>query len=208
MTTYATLAEFRAYLKTAGGPVAPTAEDGLLQTFLEEASAVLRDYVGQPLAATSTTTRRFDAGIMSSDGEIRARDRLLLFDDYCVGISAVVNGDGTTVSASEYVTLPRNQSPIYGIQLKISSSQVWTWDTSPESAIQVTAYWAWTTNADGSADDLTRGATLQLAAWLYRSKDQVAELSRPISTGDGVTILPMALPAAVLDRLAGRRRML
>jgi hypothetical protein len=46
---------------------------------------------------------------------------------------------------------------------------------------------------------------LQLATWLYRSKDNVADLSRPMRTDDGFTVLPLALPKTVLERLQFRR---
>lgn len=198
--SYATLQEFRAYLKTSGGPTAPTGDDSLLQQFLDEASGVLRDFVGHPLDATTTTTRRFDA---VADVE----DRLLLFDcGYCAGITAVVNGDGVTVPSSAYVTEPRNVGPFFGITLKTGANYTWTFSDSPEGAIQVTGYWCYSENANGTPDAITRGATLQLAAWLYRTKDQVAELSRPAVAAEGVTVLPMALPQAVLDRLRGRQR--
>jgi hypothetical protein len=92
--------------------------------------------------------------------------------------------------------------PIYGLKLKGSSGV--TWDMG-DDGIAITALWANTTNANGSVDSLIRGAALQLAAWLYRSKDNVTELSRPVQTADGVTVLPLALPRAVLDRLTMRR---
>lgn len=196
--SYATLAEFKAYLKMGSGG---SAEDDLLQTFLDEASSILRAFVGHDLAATSATTRRFDA-VADVEG------RHLTFDcGYVAAISAIVNGDGVTIPASAYVTEPRNRGPYFGATLKTGANYVWTFTDSPEGAIQVTGFWCYSENADGTADALTRGATLQLAAWLYRSKDQVAELSRPSVTADGVTVLPLALPAAVMDRLRSRRRM-
>lgn len=196
--SYASLADLKAYLRI---PTGTTADDGLLQGFLDEASQVLTDYVGHPLAAATATTRRFDA-VADVDG------RTLTFDcGYCAGITAVVNGDGVAVSASDYVTEPRNRGPYFGVTLKTGADVTWTFDDSPEGAIQVTGYWCYSENTDGTADDLTRGATLQLAAWLYRSKDQVADLSRPVQTADGVTVLPLALPRSVMDRLAARRRL-
>jgi hypothetical protein len=197
--SYATLAEFKSYLQIA---TAITTDDVLLQDFLDEASAILRDFVGFPLDAATNTTRYFDAVADVRDG------RLLTFDGYyAVSISSVVNGDGETISASDYVTEPRNGVPFYGIRLKLESDQIFTFDDSPENAIAVTGKWCYSENADGSADDLTRGATLQLAAYLYRAKDNVADLNKVVQTVDGVTIVSSALPAGTLARLGGRRRL-
>lgn len=193
--SYATLAEFKAYLKI---PTATTTEDTLLQSFLDEADKVIDDLVQRPSAATTATAHTFDM----PDGA------LLMFDraEVCVGITGVTNGDGTTVAPASYVTEPRNTLPFYGIRLKSNSGIDWEEGSAgPEGAISVTAKWAYTTNADGSADDLVVGAALQLAAWLYRSKDQVTELSRPVQTADGITVMPLALPNSVLDRLKARR---
>jgi hypothetical protein len=192
--SYATLAEFKAYLKI---PTATTTEDTLLQTFLDEADGLIDEIIGVPSSAASATARIFDDPALIDD-------RILVFGraDVACAITSVVNGDGETVAAGDYYSLPRGELPIYGLALKQSSTV--TWDAGGDG-ITVTARWAHTTNADGTPDALIKGAALQLAAWLYRSKDNVTELSRPVRTDDGVTILPMALPKAVLDRLAVRR---
>jgi hypothetical protein len=188
--SYATLAEFKAYLKI---PTATTSEDTLLQTFLDEADEIIDEVVGTPSAAAAATSRTFDDPALIVDGTT------LLFGRAAVAaaISTVVNGDGTTVASTSYTTLPPGELPIYGLKLKGSSGITWAMGGD---GIVVTALWANTTNANGSVDSLIRGAALQLAAWLYRSKDNVTELSRPVQTADGVTVLPLALPRAVLDR--------
>jgi len=192
--SYATLAEFKAYLKI---PTGTTSEDTLLQTFLDEAALIIDEIVGVPSAAASATARTFDDPTLV-DG------RTLVFGraDVACAITSVVNGDGATVAPTDYYALPRGELPIYGLTLTQASGL--QWDTTGAGVV-VTARWANTTNADGTVDALVRGAALQLGAWLYRSKDNVTELSRPVRTDDGVTILPMALPNAVLDRLKTRR---
>ena len=193
-TIYATLAEFKAYLKI---PTATTTEDTLLQTFLDEADGLIDEIVGVPSSALTATARIFDDPALI-DG------RTLVFGraDVACAVTSVVNGDGETVAASDYYPLPRGELPIYGLTLTQASGL--QWDTTGGGVV-VTARWANTTNANGTVDALVRGAALQLGAWLYRSKDNVTELSRPVRTDDGMTILPMALPKAVLDRLAVRR---
>lgn len=194
MSSYATLAQLKAYLKI---PTGNTGEDTLLQAFLDEASAILDEVIGRPSAAAARTARTFDA-VADVDG------RLLMFDcDHCVGISAVVNGDGATIDSADYVTEPRNVGPFWGIRLKGGADAVWTFEDSPEGAISVTAYWAYTTNSDGTADALIVGACRTLAAWLYREKDNMGKL---VETADGVTVVRAALPKAIFDRVIERRR--
>lgn len=194
--SYATLADLKAYLKI---PTGTTSEDDLLQSFLDEASQLIDAYIGRPSAASGLTTRTFDA-VANVDG------RLLMFDcDSVIGITSVVNGDGETISASEYVTEPRSGGPFWGIRLTTGSSFTWTWDATPEGAISVTGYWAYTTNTDGSADALVVGVCRTLAAWMYRTKDNLGTL---VDYGDGVTLLNAALPKGTLERLESRRRLI
>jgi hypothetical protein len=199
--SYATLAEFKAYLKI---PAATTGEDTLLQTFLDEASGIFDEVIGRPSAASADATRAYDA-----EADVEGARLMFGRADVACAITAVVNGDGATIPPAAYVTEPRNERPYWGLTLKANSGYEWRAAASgPEGAISVTAKWAYTTNADGSADRVISGATLQLAAWLYRSKDQVTELSRPVKTADGVTILPLALPKSVLDRVMSRRSLI
>lgn len=110
--------------------------------------------------------------------------------DLC-SITAIVNGDGVTVAASEYVTEPRYSTPYYGIRLKQGSGKVWTWDTSPEAAIKITGKWAYSTTAPA---DITRAAT-RICAWLYRARDNAGGgFDQDIKTEEGLTILGAKMP--------------
>lgn len=207
---YATVDELRRYIQS-GGAALPTTDDDLLIMFLEDAQQIIDDYTGRTFEASAATTRTFDAL-----ADLRTLDTL---GPYTVGgvdrtlwlgggelaeaPTSVVNGDGTTVSASEYVTEPRNEAPYYALTLKSGSNVVWTYSDSPEGAISVTGYWGYSR----SADSLIRGATLALAAWIYRQRSTSADTDRPILTGDGVTILPAALPKNAFERLTARRRL-
>lgn len=195
--SYANLAQLKAYLKFPS-PETDHAEDAMLQSFLDEASTLIDSMLGRPSAAAALTTRRFDAKA-DIDG------RLLFFDcDSVIGITSVVNGLGETIPSSAYVTEPRNGGPFWGITLKADSEYTWTYDDSPEGAIAVTGYWAYTTNPDGTADALIVGACRTLAAWLYREKDNVGTIA---ASADGVTVVSAALPRNVVDRLKERKRL-
>jgi len=192
MSSYATLAEFKAYLKI---PTATVSEDTLLQLFLNEATALVDEIVGMPCAAAADSTRRYTDPTLV-DG------RTLVFGrgDVVANVTTITNGDGTALAATNYTLVPQGQPPYHGAELVEGA----TWVTTGAGVV-IVGKWANTTNTNGTADPLIVGATLQLATWLYRSKDNVAELSRPVQTADGTTILPMALPRAVVDRLTMRR---
>lgn len=184
--SYATLADLKTYLK-----VTANTEDALLQSFLDEATGIIDEYVGRPSAATTPVARTFTAD-HDADGA------MLMFDcDYAAAISSVVH-DGTTLQSSDFYTEPRQTGPYWGLSLK---SGQWSGD------IEVTGLWAYTTNANGSADALIVGACRALAAWLYRAKDNVGQLvGNPYN--DGVTIVNAALPRDVIERLQMRKRLI
>lgn len=184
--SYASLSELKAYLKISGS----TSEDALLQSLLDEATGIIDEYVGRPSAATVATTRTFTAD-HDADGSV------LMFDcDYAASITSVTN-NGVALQAGDYFTEPRQVGPYWGLSLK---SGQWSGD------IEVTALWAYSSNANGQPDALIVGACRALAAWLYRAKDNVGQLvGNPYN--DGVTIVNAALPRDVIERLQMRRRL-
>jgi hypothetical protein len=190
--TYASLDELKAYLKISP---AETVDDTLLFGALEEATALIDDLVGRPSAATTPTVRVFD-----NPDLIVGRDLIFGRATVAASITAVVNGNGAELAATAYRALPQGELPIYGLRLLGSGA----WEVG-EGGISVTGRWAYTTNADGTADALVRGATVTLATWLYRSKDSILESTQVTRTADGDTIIPMALPKTVTDRLRPRR---
>lgn len=184
---YATLQQLRDYLKI---PTAQTGDDTTLLTpSITRAQSIIERVTSKVYEASTDTTKRFDA--------VRdVYERTLFFDNsWIAAITSVTNGDGTTISASSYVTEPRNTGPWFGLTMKTSSDAVWTFDDDPEDAIVVVGKWAYAT----SAPDYIVQATVRLAAYLYRQKDNATgDADRPLLTGDGVTIMPQALPADVL----------
>lgn len=203
---YATLAELRRTL-TSAGTVLPTADDDLLTIYLADAQLMIDGFCHRTFEASADSTKYFDAlqDVITLDGA-RSPNRTLWLAglDLCA-ITSITNGDGTTISASNYVTEPRGgATPFYAITLKSGADVAWTYDDSPEAAIAIVGRWAYST----SADALIRGACLSLAAWAYRQRSSSSDADRPLLTGDGATILPTALPKHVYQRLAERRRVI
>ena len=189
---YATLAQLRAYLKLGA---IETADDALLADLLVRAQQAIDTYCARTFEASVDSTRYFDAE-RDVDGY-----RLLLDTDLCA-ITSVVNGNGETIASTDYVTEPRNRTPYYAIILKASKGNVWEYDDDPENAIAITGKWAYSITAPA---DITH-ACIRLAAFMYRQKDSQSDVDRPLITGDGVTILPSALPRDVQQLLLPYRR--
>lgn len=189
---YANLADLKTYLGISG-----TADDTLLTDLLARAQAIIDAATQRTFEAPTDNTRYLDA-VEDVDGPALWVDRA----GDLAQITSVINGDGSVVASSEYVTEPRNQAPYYAIRLKADSTVAWTYDDSPENAIAVTGRWAYSVTPP---DDIVH-ACIRLASYLYRQKDNATDLDRPVIAGN-VTLLPAQLPADIQSLLAPYRRL-
>lgn len=181
---YVDLATFKAYLG-----ITTTTDDALLVGFLNRAQGVIEARTGRVFECANDSILTFDAVRDVSDRT------LLLGTDLCQ-ITEIVNGDGAVVSASAYLTDPPRGTPFWGIRLK-RSSDPWAYQGDPEGAISVEGRWAYSVLPP---EDIVQ-ATLRLAAFLYRQKDNAVDGDRPIMTGDGNVLLPSRLPNDVAEML-------
>jgi hypothetical protein len=184
---YATVAQLKAYLD-----IDSSGDDALLALILDDAHAMIDRMTHRTFEATADTTRLFDYPSPYS--------QLLLFPPRVTLAQApttIINGDGATIAASDYVMEPRayGGGPFFGIRLK--SDATWTFDDDPEAAISITGRWAWSVTPP---DDIRR-ATIRLAMWIYRQRGNNADAERPLIAEGGVVALPAALPKDVIDVL-------
>lgn len=185
---YASVAHFKLYLD-----IDSASDDTLLAELIDEAQSVIDRMTHRTFEAAADTTRRFDYPVPYS--------QVLLFPPRVTLAQApttILNGDGTTITAAQYVMEPRGfgGGPYFGIRLK--DSVVWTYDDEPEEAISITGRWAWSVSAP---NDIRR-ATIRLATWMYRQRGNNADAERPLIADGGVMVLPSALPKDVVDLLA------
>jgi hypothetical protein len=110
--------------------------DALINALIAEAETTIDDYCRTRFAVTVDSTRLFDP-TCDVDG------RTLYLDRHLAAITSVVNGDGVTIAASEYVTKPANEAPYWAIVLKSNNSIVWTYTDAHEGAIAVTGKWGY-----------------------------------------------------------------
>ena len=181
---YASLSDVREYL---GGP--PTTDNTLLTNLIPRAQGIINAYTQRVFEASGDTTRYFDA---IEDVDHLQRTLYLGQNDLCQ-ITTVTNGDSTVLTTSDYTTLPKNYTPYYALKIKLSSSNVWTYSTTPEDAISISGRWAYSVTAP---DDI-KHACIRLVVWLYRQKDASSLGDVGSISQSGVVVEPAALPSDV-----------
>lgn len=186
---YLTAAELKTYLG-----ISSSSEDSLLTALIAQAQAYIEAQTGRVFEAGADTTRRFDA-VSDVIGDEDGRRLTLWLHGYDLcAVTSVTNGDGTTVSSSQYVTEPRGETPYWGLRLKANASVAWTYSETPEDAIVIVGRWAYSTSAPA---DVVMAAR-DLAVWLYRRRGQEgASLDAPQVSPSGMMLFPAKVPDTV-----------
>jgi hypothetical protein len=193
---YASLADVKAYLG-----ITTSGDDALLTALIARAQSAIDAYTHRTFEASADTTKRFDADYDTFEGMLDWTPYGL---DLCA-ITSVVNGDGVTITSTQYVTEPRHSTPYYGIRLKASTGLTWEWDNNSDSenAIAITGRWAYSITAPA---DIVHAA-IRLSAFYYRQKDSgtFETVAYPES---GIIQTPMGFPKDVEVTLRPYVRML
>jgi len=217
---YLTREELKVYLS-----ITKSQDDTLLDLLITQAQTFIENNTNRTFECAADSTRAFD--MWQDTGSVRYTghkepwyqdstlnyglgrvlqervggygwQRTLYLDEDLCQITQVVNGDGTVVPPSAYVTEPRNAKPWYALTLKESSGLVWTYQTDVENAIQVTGRWAYSVTPP---EDI-RMATLQLATYFYRRRGaENAGADQPQVSPSGVVLFPAGMPAIVTQVL-------
>jgi hypothetical protein len=174
------------------GNYATSDDETLIGNLIVRAQAIIDLYTDKIFESDSDSeATRYFTSEDDVDGATLYLDRDL------VAVASITTGE-TTLSASDYVTEPRNDTPYYGITLKGNSSVSWgdpTSDSDYENNIQVLGQWAYSSTPPADI----KHATIRLTRWLYKQRDTDADLDRPMLTNTGITIMPSQLPKDVLE---------
>lgn len=165
-------------------------DDVLLGELIASACKAIDRYVDRTFEAATDSTRYFDRDAVFG--------RTLVLDGDLCAITSITNGDGATVAGTQYVTLPRNKSPWYALELKPAATVLWD---GVSGEIAITGKWAYST----TADDAIKHVTKRLATFYYRQRDNMMEMDRAFATPGGI-VLPAKIPNDVADMLATYRR--
>ena len=185
---YASLSDLKAYLGIA---TATTTDDALLTSLIGRAQKVIESYTGRSFEATTATKYFFTDSI---EGRW-----LYLWGYDLLTVTTLTNGDGVVITSDQYRLEPRNESPKYAIRL--NEDYTWEFDDSDDE-ISIAGTWGYA----ATAPEQIAHACVRLAAFMYRQKDTSADIDRPLVTGDGVTIMPSAIPQDVKSILDNYRR--
>lgn len=177
-------------------------DDDLIASFIVAAQAFIEGPQGaqRTYEAAADTTRTFDA-------ECDVDGRLLYLDTDLCQITSVTNGDGSVVSSGQYVCETaggaRNQTPWRRLRLRSTATVSWlpSASTGAENAIAIVGRWAYSATPPARIVQLTR----EIVAYLYRRRSASGDADRPLLTGDGVMILPSALPKGIMLQLYAER---
>lgn len=192
---YASLALLKSYLKIDAGD---TVEDALLEHCLRAAQTSIDHFCGQTFEAPTDSERFFDP-------TRHVYGRELMLDAPLCAITSITNGDGQVISSDKYLTVPRGQTPWHTIVLKSDANVVWAYRGTPEEAISIVGRWAYSITPP---DDIVQ-ATLRMALYIYRQRDNAIDLDRAVLTANA-TVLPADLPRDIKTLLfqGGYRRTL
>ena len=172
--------------------ISSSGDDALIGTLVSAAESIIEEFTHRIFDATSST-KKFDALTDVRDSNLYFSSGLELAS----APSNVTNGDGSTLTAdTDFVYLPRNSFPAYGLSLLPSSSSYWQSSTNGDAANAISITGAWGYSASGSTPSGIVQAATRLSAFLYRQRDTNADTDRPLIV-DGVTILPSSLPKDV-----------
>lgn len=165
MGRYLGTAELQAYLWGTTGTVAQgggtitATQQSLMGSAILEAESAIDSHTRRNFAGTAGTIllSRYESGNAIGPTMYLTRDLHTL-----VGI---VNGDGQIIPVGSVWLEPGNEGPPYRI-IRLKSSYAWIWNT--DSDVIISGTWGYGTIPPA---DIV-GATKQLAAYLFRLKDQ------------------------------------
>ncbi len=133
---YCDLASFKVLITPPGQALTTdTVDDAVIEDMIERASRRCETLMGGRLFYPRIETLYFDV----------PQDRELLLEDDLLEVITLTNGDGVTISNTEYKFLPANKYPKYALYLTNISSTYFKTATGgrSEQAISLNAYWGY-----------------------------------------------------------------
>lgn len=175
-----------------------TGDDGIIALKILAAQAFIDAYTKRTFEAAADTIRLY------SIDDTAGRDLLLDTELAAAPTTVRTNLDAVTpvtIPSTDYVTLPRNRPPYYGIRIIGSSPYYWRYSRDGNKTAEITGKFAYSTTAP---DDIKQ-ACIRLAGFFYRAKDaSVYDVTASLETGQ--MIIPKGTPQDVVNILNNRRK--
>ena len=166
-------------------------DDTLLNTLIEEASDIFSSETGNNYYGTQGTL------IINHDCHHVSGRKLFFREDVFRSITQIENDGYGTLTSNDFVTMPLNSAPYFGVQLKTLS---WAYDDTPLGAIRVIG--ALGMNPNGQPSARVHLAVTRLASWLYQTRDTRGA----IQFADTSTNAPEEIPNTVLQVIEKEKR--
>jgi len=195
---YITATDLKNYMKISGN-----SDDTQLALFADRAQHVVDSYTHRVFEwAGAGTVKKFTPVSYLDGGDLYDMYTLSLGLNEFYELTSITNGDGVAISTSDVVLLPQNITPKYAVRIKSSANKTWTYTTTIEESVSITAKWAYSASAPA---DIVQAA-LRIGAYLYRQRDGTPDSDRPIVSADGVVLSAPRIPSDVLELLRPYRR--
>ena len=195
---YITATDLKNYMKISGN-----SDDTQLALFADRAQHVVDSYTHRVFEWSGAgTVKKFTPVSYLDGGDLYDMYTLSLGLNEFYELTSITNGDGVAISTSDVVLLPQNITPKYAIRIKSSANKTWTYTTTIEESVSITAKWSY--SATPPADIVQ--AALRIGAYLYRQRDGTPDSDRPIVSADGVVLSAPRIPSDVLELLRPYRR--
>jgi hypothetical protein len=199
---YATLAEFKAYHAITS---TNATDDSVVSALLDSTSRFIDSETARRFYS-STGVHYFDAPMKShygGQGLYTPNTYPLNLDDDCTVITSIVNGDGSTFTASDYFGTPYNGGPFTSIYLVDHPIMYWLPDSNGNwrRVIQVNGTWGYTP----CPTDINY-ACLAIAVQAYHRRFGENLGTDSVVMPSGMVITPRDVPPAVRVILSNYRR--
>lgn len=177
---YCTLSEYKAYQRITS---TDATDDSFIEQDIEAASRWI-DRESRTQFYSTSVTRVYDTPRRQTD--------VLLLDAHFLTVTSLINGDGSTFDTGDYLTLPLNQTPIYGIELKDNISMGWlpTSAGNIRGAISV----AGTIGFSSTTPTDIKLACMEITKALYSRRFGENMNTKTVITPAGVVQIPEGVP--------------
>lgn len=190
---YITATDLKNYMKINGN-----SDDTQLALFADRAQHVVEAYTHRVFEwAGAGTVKKFTPTSYLDGGDLLDIYTLSMGLSEFYELTSITNGDGTAISTSDVVLLPGNITPKYAIRIKSSANVTWTYSTTIEESISITAKWAYSATAPADIVE----AALIIGASLYRRRDGNSDSDRAIVSADGVVLSAPKIPSDAKELL-------
>ena len=191
-----TLDDFKAYMTASGTSLTfDPSDDAVIERQIEAASAVFESLAGRSFLFDSDEIRYYDTPRHPSDD--------LLLDKDFVSITAVTNGDGTSLDTDDYYALPLNDTPKYAIRLKPTTGIGWATDGgNPFGVITVEGQSGYSATVPADIAEVCK----ELVRELYQARTGQGEASTSVVTTNGIVEVPVGMINRIEEVVRNKRR--